>query len=122
MRCHGLIGFACLAVLTGCATGNSLSRQMADWQTQDVSVALDNWGVPDTQEAIGDQVLMTWYDRAPQPFGLADETIAPAVICTRMLAVDAEGLITGWRWRGDRCAQVAPALRQAAIFPAHRKS
>lgn len=39
-----------------------------------------------------------------------------------MLAFDAKGLVTGWRWRGDRCQDFAsvvalniPAARPAAL-------
>lgn len=110
MTIKGLITLLSLAVLSGCASGGGLSRQMADWQSQDVAVALEAWGTPDSQERIGDETLLSWYDRAPAIFAVAD--FSTPVICTRMLAVATDGTITGWRWRGDRCPDVAPGFRQ----------
>ena len=113
MKGKGLITLISLALLGGCATGGGLSRQMADWQSQNVSVALEAWGNPDSRERFGDETLLSWYDRAPAIFAVAD--VSAPVICTRMLAVATDGTITGWRWRGDRCPDVAPQIRQRSL-------
>ena len=115
MTGKGLIAIVLIAALSGCAASDSLSRQMADWQSQNVIVALDAWGTPDRREELDGQTLLTWYDRALLPFSFAGDDIAPPVICTRMLAVADDGTITGWRWRGDRCPMVTTGLRGTAM-------
>lgn len=118
MKGNGLITLIALALLGGCATGGGLSRQMADWQSQNVSVALEAWGTPDSRERIGDETLLSWYDRAPAIFAVAD--VSAPVICTRMLAVATDGTITGWRWRGDRCPMITTELRRTAMTAVSR--
>ena len=57
------------------------------------------WGEPHATEAMDDGTLLIWRDYA----GVYSGTVMPVVICERQLAVDANGSIDGWRWRGDAC-------------------
>lgn len=100
---YGMI--ALLALTTGCAGNATLSGQMADWQGQNVGVAISAWGQPDSEQAFGDESVLVWQDRAYQflPSDAAPNRTSAAVVCERMLAVTDEGTITGWRWRGDSC-------------------
>ncbi|MEO1203245.1 MAG: hypothetical protein AAFX10_11090 [Pseudomonadota bacterium] len=82
--------------LTACGSTDPLSRQMSGWQQRSIDTAIAEWGDPEEQLAFGDQTILVWRDRP----GTAD---TPFVLCERQLAVDAGGMITGWRWRGDSC-------------------
>ncbi len=97
----------CLALLVltaGCSTTN-LSDQMAGWQGQSVTQALQTWGEPEAEESFGEQTVLIWRDRGWTllPEGAEARVDSPAVVCERMLAVTDSGEITGWRWRGDAC-------------------
>jgi hypothetical protein len=105
---------AAFVMLGGCATTDSLSDQMAGWQQDDVDAALAAWGDPEASIAFGDGRLLTWRDRAAVSTSLAD---AP-VVCERMLAVDADGVITGWRWRGDACPTIDASRTRPAMLAA----
>ncbi|MBT8099980.1 MAG: hypothetical protein KJO82_09535 [Gammaproteobacteria bacterium] len=96
---------ALLALTTGCSTTTSLSGQMADWQGQNIGVAIGAWGQPDSEQAFGDESVLIWQDRAYQflPGDVAPNWTSAAVVCERMLAITDDGTITGWRWRGDSC-------------------
>lgn len=88
------------AILLGaCSTAGSLSRDMAAMEGSPAGDATAAWGEPDATESFGDGTLMTWRDYA----GEYGTTAMPVVICERQLAVDPDGSITGWRWRGDAC-------------------
>ena len=86
--------------LSACAANGSLSQQMAAFEGQPLGVATAAWGAPQTEMRAGDQTVRIWRDYAPGTAG------TPELLCERMLAVDADGIVTGWRWRGDAC----PAL------------
>ena len=96
---------ALLALSAGCSTTTNLSGQMAGWQGQDVTQALQIWGEPDAEEAFGEQTVLIWRDRAWALLPEAADARAnsPVIVCERMLAVTDGGEITGWRWRGDAC-------------------
>ena len=112
------VAMVLLAMLSGCAAGGGLSREMADWQGKPVAVVLDEWGTPDAQAPIGDETLLTWYDRAPVTYGFIDAPAVSGVICERMLAVTDAGTITGWRWRGDHCNEVPASTRSRSLSAA----
>jgi len=118
MRIQGLVSIVILTVLAGCASSGDLSRQMADWQSQHVSTAIEVWGEPDEEVPMDGQTVLTWYDRSAAPFGVSDNVIASVIVCERMLAVAYDGTITGWRWRGDRCDSVAPGFRKRGLSAA----
>ncbi len=96
---------ALLALSAGCSTTTDLSDQMAGWQGESVTQALELWGAPEAREPFGEQTVLIWRDRgwALLPEDAQARADSPAVVCERMLAVTASGEITGWRWRGDAC-------------------
>ena len=100
--------------LTGCASHDHLSQQMSDWQDQNVAVALNDWGTPDRQEVLDGQTLFVWIDRSAAS---ADYSAGwgSSVICTRTLATDDNGVITGWRWRGDACPTLSPSTVRSGL-------
>ncbi len=113
-----LVGTLAAALLTtGCAAGGALSADMADWQGRDLTSVVAAWGPPATETSIAGQRVMVWLDRDV----LADRAgpESAGVVCERMLAVAADGTITGWRWRGDACEAAWPARRPAARSAAH---
>jgi hypothetical protein len=83
--------------LAACSSTPSLSSDMAALDGEPLGKALTAWGEPDLVEPFGEQRVLTWLDRA---HGSSDDAY---VICKRQLAVDGNGVITGWRWRGDAC-------------------
>ncbi len=95
-----LLGTAIL--LSGCSSTGSLSRDMAAMQGSPAGYARAIWGEPHATEAIDAGTLMIWRDYA----GAYGETVSAFVICERQLAVDADGSISGWRWRGDACESI----------------
>ena len=111
MKLKGLMLIVITLWLTGCATGGSLGREMAELQNEHVSTIVDVWGQPDAQQPFGDDTVFIWYDRAPAEFGVA----ASIVVCERMLAVTEDGNITGWRWRGDHCDNVPAGMRTRSL-------
>ena len=116
MTLKGLILIATSLLIAGCASSGSLSREMAELQDEHVSTVVDVWGQPDTQETFGQETVLIWYDRAPAAFDMATSVI----VCERMLAVTAEGTITGWRWRGDHCETVPAGMRARSLTAARQ--
>ena len=99
------------ATLTaGCASSGSLSHEMAGMQGAGIDAVIAAWGPPETEATLAGQHVVVWKDRVAR-----DEAIGPVtVICERALALDAEGTVTGWRWRGDACESVDPGQRALA--------
>ena len=83
----------------GCAVPGTLSQEMAAMQGNPPGDATDSRGSPSAVEPFGDGRLMIWRDYAHTYTGSG----TPVVICERQLAVDSNGSISGWRWRGDAC-------------------
>ena len=98
------------AAITGCSTTGSLSTAMAGMQGQPVADVLAAWGETESTKPDGEQTLMTWRDYAP---GLAERQV---VLCERWLAVDQEGTVTGWRWRGDACEHLDATARANGAY------
>ena len=104
-----VFAWTCLfALMSGCASTQSLSDRMADWQGQPVGAAVEAWGQPESERTFGDETVLIWRDRAfhLMPTGFTSDLDTAAVICERMLAVSGSGTITGWRWRGDACLRL----------------
>ena len=102
-----------VALCTGCASTGSLSGEMAEFQGEPVSAATDSWGQPEAEYAEAGQTVLVWRDRSP--FAALHDAPSAGVICERMLAVDAEGTVTGWRWRGDACQSVPTGNRSREL-------
>ncbi|MDJ0939217.1 MAG: hypothetical protein QNJ00_05600 [Woeseiaceae bacterium] len=99
------------ALLVGCGTTASLSNDMAGWQGDHVSIALEAWGQPEAEQAFGAETVLIWRDRSTEPPAYLAEPGVPQVVCERMLAVDETGTITGWRWRGDACESLGASRK-----------
>ncbi len=93
MRCLLL---SLIISVTACATSD-LSSQMASWQGVGLAEVVSVWGAPDQCSTRAANQLCVWRDR----------TFDGSTTCTRMLEVDENGVVIGWRWRGDRCDLVA---------------
>lgn len=104
-----------VSLLAACAAHDPLSRQMANWQYQDMEAAIAAWGQPDDRLPVGDEVILVWRDRAHLAPGAAAGPY-PNVICERQLAVASDGTITGWRWRGNACPSLASSTQRPAMF------
>jgi len=99
------------ALGAGCASGGGLGEQMAAWQGLDADVAIGAWGEPQSQQTFGDGAILLWRDLSPDS--------SAVVVCERMLAVDADGIVTGWRWRGNACPTLAPRGSAAVVAAAN---
>lgn len=93
----------------GCGSTGSLSTAMADLEGEPVGRALAEWGEPEASEPFGEQTVLIWRDYAPW-------ASLPIVICERLLAVDAAGTVTGWRWRGDACERLDAGERANGAY------
>ena len=107
MKRNFIIVFLLAAFSAGCASGQSLSREMAGMQGTDVDDAIAAWGPPEAETMIAGQQVLIWKDRTSDYFEVAQGI----VLCERMLAVDTQGTVTGWRWRGDACEAVPVSER-----------
>ena len=98
-----------LLALAGCSTTGTLSGTMADMQGTSIAEAFTTWGEPEASETVGNQTVYVWRDYAAS-------AAVPIVICERLLAADADGTVTGWRWRGNACESVSAAEREARQY------
>lgn len=104
---RGLFLIVLCGLLTGCAN-DRVGDRLVTWhgsRFEDVTAA---WGQPVECSRAGVQRLCKWPIRPTAADASAD--LAVAVSCTTILAFDEAGMVTGWRWRGDRCRQVARAI------------
>ena len=91
--------------MSGCAS-DRLGAKMASWQGSHIDSVTSRWGPADRCEEENGQMICTWTDdsgvieNASSSFPLA-KVNRPG--CTRTLAIDPSGQVTGWRWRGDGC-------------------
>lgn len=115
-RKHGML-LVFIFLASGCAMQDPLSTDMSAWQGENVSVALETWGAPETERTFGDETVLIWRDRASF-YSSSGRLVQPAdatVICERMLAVADDGTITGWRWRGNACEHIGPESRNRTL-------
>ena len=98
-----------LAIASGCSTGE-LGHTMGSWQGSHVDEVLLAWGQPDACETQDGRRICAWYDVA------SGYSLSNAHTCTRSLEFDADGYVTGWRWRGDYCSTTADSVLARAQF------
>ncbi len=104
MRIFVMIGLCSL--LFGCVN-DQIGPLLASWQGSHFSEVTATWGPPEECTADDQQRICQWQIR---PTALvAEQLSAGSKSCTMMLAFDAEGTVTGWRWRGNSCQQTATA-------------
>jgi hypothetical protein len=112
-----LIGFAAGALMAGCSHG-ALNGKMASWQGQPIDELIAAWGPPHRTEPAGTGTVYLWYDEVRVPLNTPEKGSVAAgdtdyfvrTQCQRILAVDSEGSITGWRWRGNNCDMLSPDI------------
>jgi len=105
VRIYVVIGLCSL--LFSCAN-DQMGPRLASWQGSHFNEVAATWGPPEECSADDMQRICEWQIR---PTALATAQLpAGSKSCTMMLAFDAEGYVTGWRWRGDRCQQTATAV------------
>jgi hypothetical protein len=100
-----LIGFCSLVL--GCASDQMGSR-LATWQGSHFNEVTSAWGQPVECSVIDSQRICKWQIRPT-----VMDTRSPSVdthSCATILAFDDANVVTGWRWRGDRCQQNATAV------------
>ena len=101
---------ACIASMcVGCAS-NGLSGTMGSWQGSHIDDVRLAWGQPDTCVTDGEQRVCAWSTPAVNSF------VGGRAQCVRSLAVGPDGIVTGWCWRGDHCADTASAVMANARF------
>jgi hypothetical protein len=104
-----------VSICTGCAnTAASLSESIASWQGSHIDDVESAWGAPNDCKIEDGQRVCTWTDEVPAEADappITENTLLPRPSCVRMLAVDASGYVTGWRWRGTRCAGAVSVAR-----------
>ena len=103
------------ALVCGCASDHMGSR-LNSWQGTHFNEVSAAWGAPDECSDDEAQRICTWQVR--QGFANVMQPSIERITCTTMLAFDADGLVTGWRWRGDHCQQTASVV--AAHTPEDR--
>jgi len=92
------------AVLVGCnATGN-LGTTMGSWQGSNFGDVTAAWGEPDTCDTIDGRRICSWYDM------VSGFSLSTAQTCVRSMEIAPDGEVTGWRWRGDSCADSASRI------------
>ena len=102
---------ALTALLAGCSQGR-FDRGMAAWQGRHLDEVRAAWGEPDLTSDSGQGGIYVWYQRQQislTPQGeravtdISSDDYILQIQCSRMLDVDADGAVVGWRWRGNRC-------------------
>ena len=113
MRIFAMIALS--ALVFGCVSDRRGSR-LDSWQGSHINDVTAAWGAPNDCSGDESQRICTWQVLP----NTADITL-PSMnrsLCTTMLAFDSDGIVTGWRWRGDRCQQTASIV--AANTPGDR--
>lgn len=95
------------ALVFGCVNDQMGSR-LASWQGSHFNEVAVAWGPPEECSADASQRICEWHIR-PTAVSATPLPAGPRS-CTTMLAFDARGYVTGWRWRGDRCQQTATVV------------
>ena len=100
-----------LPVLSGaCSTAAELGQTMGSWQGSHIDDVTLAWGQPTTCDTIFDRRICSWHDRVG---GISPST---AQACVRTVEVDPDGVVIGWRWRGDYCHATADRFMARAQF------
>ena len=102
MRFFAMISLCVLVV--GCVNDRMGSR-LASWQGSHFNEVAAAWGAPAKCYADQTQQICQWHSSAGE-MGATSPSIGSGS-CTRMLAFDTDGIVTGWRWRGNHCQQTA---------------
>ena len=104
---RGFILIGICGLILGCASDRMGSR-LATWQGSHYTEVTAQWGQPAECAVIGSQRICKWQIR-PTVMDTRELTFGTPA-CQTILAFDDDGVVTGWRWRGDRCQQNALAV------------
>lgn len=90
-----------LPVLSGaCSSTAELGQTMGSWQGSHIDDVTLAWGQPTACDTIFDRRICSWHAQA----------------CVRTVEVDPDGVVIGWRWRGDYCHATADRFMARAQF------
>ena len=104
-----------IAILQSACSTLDLNRRMSSWQNMHYEQVVESWGEPDTCDNTGEQVICVWHVADPERIDAAQSA---SHACVRMLTVHDAGMITGWRWRGNRCARLSQRIADRGYLPA----
>lgn len=106
--------WACCGILlflaAGCSSTGELGHTMNSWQGSHVDEVSAAWGEPHTCETVEGRRICSWYDM------VSGFSLSTARTCARSLEIDTDGIVTGWRWRGDYCYAAADRVMARAQF------
>lgn len=106
-----------IAAIHAC-TGLDLNHRMSSWQGMPYESVLAAWGEPESCTRAGTGRICSW--RLHENSSSAHLAMSrPA--CTGLLAINARGRVTGWRWRGNRCLHVAEQVAANQEKPRRNK-
>jgi hypothetical protein len=103
----GLVLAGCAASPSPDAAGRNVDGAMEPWKGRRVAEAVGMWGMPDSIVREGMLGVLTWKaDNAPgrKPLPPAPGATQWAVLCTRVLSVDASETIVSGRVYGSGCS------------------
>jgi hypothetical protein len=96
-----------LMLATACST-SGLNARMASWQGSHLDEISSAWGSPDECIERDGREFCSWTKSGTdKAIGIQSDTFRARPMCTRTIEIDESGVITGWRWRGDRCSGTA---------------
>ncbi|MGI9342942.1 MAG: hypothetical protein ACR2QV_08820 [Gammaproteobacteria bacterium] len=93
---YRLIAVCGVLLTTGCAS-EQLGSTMNSWQGSHIDEVAAAWGAPDECATNDGRRICKWHDQA------AGFSLSTASSCVRSLEIDPDGIVVGWRWRGDYC-------------------
>lgn len=91
-----LIAICGAMLLAGCASGK-LGSTMSSWQGSHIDDVTAAWGEADECKTNDGRHICKWHQQA------AGFSLSTASSCVRSLEIDDDGIVVGWRWRGDYC-------------------
>lgn len=98
-----------LVLAAGCST-RELGHTMSSWQGSHIDEVSSAWGQPNACETMDGRRICSWHDV------VSGFSLSTARTCVRSLEIDPDGVVTGWRWRGDYCYATADRVMARAQF------
>jgi hypothetical protein len=95
--------------VSACSTSD-LGHTMRSWQGSHFDEVTAAWGQPNFCETIQGRRICAWHDTIGGPSLSATRT------CVRSLEIDPDGIVIGWRWRGDYCGMTADRVLARAEY------
>lgn len=99
-----------ILMLAAACNTNSLSTKMTTWQGSHIDELSAAWGMPDECFTREGRQLCNWSQIGTASSSMASNSFSKRPACVRTFEVDVSGIITGWRWRGDRCPDTAAVV------------